>query len=160
ERLTLEDGREFAVGDRVLCTRNNSRLEIANGSRGTITKIALRARTIELELDDHRRLELPRAYLAAGHLTHAYALTGHKTQGRTLERAFGPAEARGQLKEWGYVALSRAREQTRLYTIGNDPDPDASPHRPEPAAPLDRLADSFARPAAQTLALNTPGTQP
>src|SRR5262249_42617961 len=107
ERLTLEDGREPAVGDRVLCTRDTSRPEIANRTRGTLTNIALRARTIELELDDHRPLELPRAYLAAAHLTHAYALTGHKTQGLTLEQAFVLAEARGQLKEWGYVALSR-----------------------------------------------------
>jgi conjugative relaxase-like TrwC/TraI family protein len=47
ERLTLEDGREFALGDRVLCTLNNSRLGITNGSRGTITKIDQHARTIE-----------------------------------------------------------------------------------------------------------------
>ena len=159
ERLRLEDGREFALGDRVLCTRNNSRLGITNGSRGTIVQLDRHARKIEIELDDHRRLELPRAYLAAGHLTHAYALTGHKTQGLTLEQAFVLADGHGQLKEWGYVALSRARDQTRLYTSGNDPDPDASPHRPEPAAPLDQLADALARPAAQTLALDTPPAQ-
>ncbi len=159
ERLRLEDGREFALGDRVLCTRNNSRLGITNGSRGTITTIDQRSRSIALELDDHRRLELPRAYLAAGHLTHAYALTGHKTQGLTLEQAFVLADGRGQLKEWGYVALSRARDQTRLYTAAGEPDPHASPHRPEPAAPLDQLADALTRPAAQTLALDTPRTE-
>jgi hypothetical protein len=159
ERVRLEDGREFAVGDRVLCTRNNSRLGITNGSRGTITDIDRRARAIEIELDDHRQLELPRAYLAAGHLTHAYALTGHKTQGLTVEQTFVLAHGRGQLKEWGYVALSRAREQTRLYTSGNELEPDASPQRVEPAAPLDRLADALARPAAQTLALDTPRRQ-
>jgi conjugative relaxase-like TrwC/TraI family protein len=156
ERLRLEDGREFALGDRVLCTRNHTRLRVSNGDRGTIVQLDRRARSLALELDDHRRLQLPRAYLAGGHLTHAYALTGHKTQGLTLEQAFVLAEGRGQLKEWGYVALSRARNETRLYTSGNEPDPDASPNRPEPAAPLDRLADALARPAAQTLALETP----
>jgi conjugative relaxase-like TrwC/TraI family protein len=154
ERLQLADGTELAIGDRVLCTRNNSRLHVANGDRGTITSIDHRSRAIVVEFDDQRRLELPRTYLVAGHVTHAYALTGHKTQGLSVERAFVLADAHGHLKEWGYVALSRAREQTHLYTVANEPDPDRSPHRPEPASPLDRLAEALTRPAAESLALD------
>jgi hypothetical protein len=55
----------------------------------------------------------------------------------------------------GLVALTRAREQTRLYTTANEFEPDASPHRSEPAEPVDRLADALTRSATETLALDT-----
>ncbi len=116
DRLRLDNGTELAVGDRILCTRNDRRLEIVNGNRGTVTAVDHEQRAVEVELDDRRRLTLPARYLDAGHVAHAYALTGHKTQGLTVERAFVLADDRRALREWGYVALSRAREQTRLYT--------------------------------------------
>jgi conjugative relaxase-like TrwC/TraI family protein len=159
ERLDLDNGTELAAGDRVLCTRNDRRLDFANGSRGTVVAIDRDRRSIVLELDDRRRLALPAAYLDAGHVTHAYALTGHKTQGLTVERAFVLADGQGALKEWGYVALSRSRERTRLYTIANQLEPDAPPHRPEPAGPVDRLADALARPAAESLAAEAATTR-
>ncbi len=70
-RLRLTDATERAVGDRVLCTRNDRRLCVANGDRGTVTDVDRQSRAIVVELDDRRRLKLPRPYLAAGHLTHA-----------------------------------------------------------------------------------------
>ncbi|MGH2996483.1 MAG: ATP-dependent DNA helicase, partial [Gaiellaceae bacterium] len=159
ERLELGNGTELASGDRVLCTRNDRRLDVANGSRGTVVAIDRNRRSIVLELDGHRQLTLPAAYLDAGHVTHAYALTGHKTQGLTVERAFVLADGQGALREWGYVALSRSREQTRLYTLANQLEPDAPPHRPEPAGPVDRLAEALARPAADSLAADAAGTR-
>ncbi len=153
QRLRLDNGIELAVGDRILCTRNDRRLEIANGSRGTITDIDRNERAVVVDLDDTRRVTLPADYLDAGHVRYGYALTGHKTQGLTVERAFVLADDQRALKEWGYVALTRAREQTRLYTIDEQFEPDASPHRIEPDGPVDRLADALSRPAAETLAL-------
>jgi conjugative relaxase-like TrwC/TraI family protein len=160
DRLRLESGTEFAVGDRVLCTRNDRRLEVTNGSRGTVRSVDRERRTVEVELDDQRRLTLPARYLDAGHVSHAYALTGHKTQGVTVERAFVLADDRRALREWGYVALSRAREQTRLYTTATEREPDAPPHRPEPDGPVDRLAEALTRPAAETLALDAATARP
>jgi ATP-dependent exoDNAse (exonuclease V) alpha subunit len=162
ERLRLASGIELAAGDRVLCTRNDRRVAVANGDRGTITVVHPDQRSVEVALDDERRLTLPEPYLAAGHVTHAYALTGHKTQGITLERAFVLSDDRRALSEWGYVSLSRAREQTRLYTSVSEFDPDAPPQRPEPAGPVDRLAEALTRPATETLALDamTPRSDP
>lgn len=152
-RLQLDNGLELAVGDRILCTRNHRRLDVANGSRGTIIDLDPKKREVVADLDDSRRVVLPAHYLAAGHVDHAYALTGQKTQGVTVERAFVLADDQRALKEWGYVALSRAREKSRLYTIADHLDPDAPPHPIEPAGPVDRLADALSRPAAETLAL-------
>jgi conjugative relaxase-like TrwC/TraI family protein len=154
DRLRLDSGLELAVGDRVLCTRNDRTFGVCNGQRGTVVDIDVQQRAVVVELDDRRPLTLPGRYLDAGHVSHAYALTGHKTQGLTVEHAFVLAEGEGNLREWGYVALSRARCETRLYAVGRDVDPDASPHRIEPAGPLERLADALTRSAAQTLALD------
>src|SRR6266536_5902212 len=153
DRLRLYNGTELAVGDRVLCTRNDRRLAVANGSRGTIIDVDRKRREVAVDLDDSHRVILPTGYLDAGDVAHAYALTGHKTQGLTVERAFVLADDQRALKEWGYVVLSRAREQTRVYTIDEQFEPDASPHRIEPDGPVDRLADALSRPAAETLAL-------
>jgi conjugative relaxase-like TrwC/TraI family protein len=154
QRLELGSGLELADGDRVLLTRNDRTLRVANGQRGTIAAIDPAQRAALVELDDDRQLTLPARYLDAGHVRHAYALTGHKTQGLTVERAFVLAEGEGRLKEWGYVALSRARCETRLHAAARELDPDASPHRIKPAGPLERLADALTRSAAQTLAVN------
>ena len=159
DRLQLDNGTELAAGDRVLCTRNDRRLAVANGSRGTVHTVDRDRNAIVVELDDSRRVTLPARYLEAGHVSLAYALTGHKTQGLTLERAFVLADDQRALKEWGYVALTRSRHETRLYTIATDLQPDAPPQRPEPADPLDRLADALTRPAAETLALDAAATR-
>jgi conjugative relaxase-like TrwC/TraI family protein len=160
DRLRLDNGTELAVGDRVLFTRNDRRLEIANGSRSTVRSVDRERRAVEVELDDRRLLTLPVRYLEAGHVSHAYALTGHKTQGLTVERAFVLADDRRALREWGYVALSRARDETRLYTTANELEPDSPPHRLEPDGPVDRLAEALTRPAAETLALDVATSRP
>jgi hypothetical protein len=151
-RLRLDNGFELAAGDRILCTRNDRDLALANGSRATVVDVKPARREILIELDDGKRVTLPHHYLAR-HVGPAYALTGHKVQGLTVERAFVLADDRRALKEWGYVALSRARAQTRLYTVEHELEPDAGPHRAEPDGPVDRLAQALARPAAQGIAL-------
>jgi hypothetical protein len=96
ERLRVED-REVAIGDRVVCGHNAlDRLGIANGSRGLVTALDPRARTLTLRLDgrDGREVTLPRWYLDGRtsaernrRVDLAYATTGHRAQGLTKWRA-------------------------------------------------------------------------
>src|SRR5207253_2771600 len=86
ERLVLPTGTELASGDRIVCLRNDRRLELTNGTRATVSAIDASARAVSVESDDGRRLTLTADYLDAGNVAHAYALTGHKTQGLTVER--------------------------------------------------------------------------
>jgi hypothetical protein len=160
ERLQLPSGTELASGDRILCTRNDRGLQVTNGTRGTVSAIDTVEGAITVDGDDGRRLTLPAGYVEAGHVTHAYALTGHKTQGLTVENAFVLAGGEGSLKEWGYVALSRARGQTRLYTTEAEFEPDTPPtHRTEQPHPVDRLAEALSRPAAEVLAVDASRAQ-
>src|SRR5207253_1582833 len=105
-------GRDFAVGDRVIATRNDHRLGIANGDAGLIAAIGRDG--LAVDFDRGRRVEVPERYARDGHLDHGYAITAHRAQGATVDRAFvlGSDEL---YREWGYSALSRHRDSARFY---------------------------------------------
>jgi conjugative relaxase-like TrwC/TraI family protein len=111
-------GRSFAVGDRVMTTRNARRwLGVLNGTQGEVASIDARKGELTLRTDGGRHVKLPAAYLAAGHVSHAYALTGHKAQGMTTARCFALGDDT-LYKEWGYTALSRGKKENHLYLVG------------------------------------------
>jgi ATP-dependent exoDNAse (exonuclease V) alpha subunit len=89
-------------------------------------------------------------------------VTAHKAQGLTVERAFvlGGDEV---YREWGYTALSRARDATRLYLVGGEParelvlDDPGGRHAAERREPLEELAADLARSRARELAVDIGG---
>ncbi len=115
ERVTYR-GREFAVGDRIVCRRNDDLIGVRNGTRGTVADIDTADGRVTVATDDGHRIRLAPYYLERGLLQHAYALTGHSAQGATVDRAFVLA-GEGDLREWGYVAASRARLRTAIYSV-------------------------------------------
>lgn len=129
-------GRSFAVGDRVVTGRNNRTNEIINGERGVVTGLDADTATLKVQFDSGRQATLPAGYVEDGHLDHAYAMTAHRAQGATVDRAFvlGSDEL---YREWGYTALSRHREEARFYVnLG-----------PEAQQPLPGLDIAHDRPA-------------
>ena len=144
-----------AAGDRVMALRNDRLLSVENGLRGTVVGVD-RGRGVELQTTSGRRVMLPGWYLAAGNLTYADAITAHKAQGLTVDRAF-VLGTRGLSREWGYAALSRARGDTRLYleierARGRDLDELGGPHEQGGADALGRLAGDLSREQAKELA--------
>ena len=105
------DGLGFAVGDKVVCLRNDRRIGVVNGTTGTVERAV--GHGLAIRTAEGPRL-LPKAYLEAGHLGHGYALTIHKAQGLTVERAYVLA-GESLTQEAGYVAMRRAREVTELF---------------------------------------------
>lgn len=147
-------GQDFRVGDRVVCRRNSLSLDLRNGTLGTIHAVEPARGTLILGTDRGTRVELTRAYLEAGHVEHAYALTGHAAQGLTVDRAFLLGSAHGQLQEWGYVGLSRARTETRLYLAEETvSDPETHAHEIRDSDALSRLARAFESSGAEPLAV-------
>jgi ATP-dependent exoDNAse (exonuclease V) alpha subunit len=111
--LALGD-RTFAAGDRIQLRRNDRRLGVANGDRGTVMAVDPKRRELMVRLRG-RELVLPRAYLEQGRsLQHGYAMTGHAAQGLTVNRAYILATQEAG-REWLYMALSRGRHENRLY---------------------------------------------
>jgi conjugative relaxase-like TrwC/TraI family protein len=168
-RLQVED-RELAVGDRVVCGHNAiGQLGVANGSRGVVTALDPRARSLTIRLDgkDGREVSLPRSYLDGRRqgernrrVDLAYATTGHRAQGLTRGRALVRLTGTEDVN-WLYVQLSRARQDTRLYAVVG-PEPHGAgeldlPDREQPDAYL-QLAQALSRSGNQTLAIDTPNS--
>jgi ATP-dependent exoDNAse (exonuclease V) alpha subunit len=171
ERALVAGDHEFRSGDRVVCRQNDAALGVRNGTRATVRDVDPVLSIVTLQIDAGPSRQLSGCY-AAEHLEHGYALTGHIAQGATVDRAFVLMRVEGAMAEWGYVAASRARAETRLYAVGrelptegglacSDPVP-AAPFvaavplggradraRSDRAAPPGALADSVRPPAAR-----------
>lgn len=138
-------GRCFAVGDEVLCLRNDRCLGVRNGTLSTIAALHPSGGVL---LDNG--IALPGEYVGAGHLGHAYASSIHKGQGQTTGRAF-LLGSDALYREAGYVGLSRAREGSELYIVA--PLPDGGPGIDAlEADPVAQVARRLSESRAQELA--------
>jgi len=61
----------FAIGDEVLALRNDYRLDVLNGTRGTVTDIEQERHEMVVACGNQRSVAIPLDYIADGHLTHA-----------------------------------------------------------------------------------------
>lgn len=100
---------ELAVGDRTIFLRNDAQLGVKNGSTGTLE--GLRGSRLTVRLDGGERVQVDAAQY--GHIDHGYAVTVHKAQGVTVDKAYLMATDTldAQLT---YVGLTRHREAVQL----------------------------------------------
>jgi ATP-dependent exoDNAse (exonuclease V) alpha subunit len=138
---------EFAVGDQVVCTRNNKRLGVVNGDAGTVVSAGERSLVVTL---DNREVELPEDYVAAGNLSHGYALTVHKAQGATCDVALVWGENLGA--ESGYTAMTRGRLRNRVFVMAEGNGGEHLP--PEQRDPSQYLAQRFSAAARMPAAID------
>ena len=144
----IEDtGTEYAIGDTVVCLRNDRRLGVRNGDLATVIGATTDGVVIERASE---RIELPASYLVDGHLGHGYALTVHKAQGATYDVALFYGDEH-LYAEAGYTALTRGRDRNQMYVLA---DADGSA-----AVAVRAMARPSAEPAALDLAV-TPVSRP
>jgi hypothetical protein len=136
------NGLPVAVGDRVIARHNDRRLDVDNGTRGTVSDLDDHHVTIETDAGVVR--QLPAAYVSE-HLEHAYALTGHGMQGATIEAALVLASPRDLTAGWSYTALSRARGETRLLVYDREFSEERSEFAPTDHAPKAARDELLAR---------------
>ncbi len=146
-------GREWAVGDSLICTHNQRSLGLANGTRGTVERIG--GDGLDIRTRDGQLTHVPYEYLERGHAEYAYATTGHKTQGLTINGEAFVLASDHVSREWLYVSMSRATDQSRIYIDVLDRDPTTgaalSPEQQRDNAILD-LHDLASRSATHRLA--------
>ena len=144
----------FAVGDRVVAAQNDARIDILNGTFGTVVGIDSERRSLRVCTDAGGELRVPGWYLDSGHLSHGYASTIHKAQGASVDVGLFLA-SESSYREAGYVALSRGRMANHLYALAPEN------HRWEighgrdgvvPPDPMETLVASLSRSKAQALA--------
>jgi conjugative relaxase-like TrwC/TraI family protein len=116
--LFLTEGREWRVGDRIITRRNDRRLDVDNGTLATITRYDRRRMAVQIQTDngEHRCLDL---HYLARHVEHAYAITGHSSQGATIDHALVVGRPEEFTREWAYTVLSRARGQTSIHVMAD-----------------------------------------
>jgi len=113
---TSNGERHFAEGDRMLFCRNNKTLDVKNGDLGTVKSIheldGCVYMTVTLDRGGERNVDT----LKYDHLAYGYCVTTHKAQGSTVDRCHILVTDNGMnSREWGYVAASRAKEETHIH---------------------------------------------
>ncbi|ARR15459.1 MobF family relaxase [Xanthomonas citri] len=111
---------ELSIGDTVRINRNDPGRDLTNGDRMRVAGVI--GGTVKLESVEQRdgrparALELPTNRPL--HLEHAYASTVHSAQGLTNDRALIALDTKSRTTSMNlyYVAISRARQETRVYT--------------------------------------------
>jgi len=142
-------GRSFAVGDEVLALRNDYRMGVLNGSRGRV--LSATGDALVVKLASGPTVEVPVDYIVAGHLTHGYAATIHKSQGVTCDRLFVLGDDTFTI-ETGYTSLTRGRLSNQLYLVA----PEAEmTHGPQPELdPVACFKAALHRSGAKTAAID------
>ncbi|MGH8934179.1 MAG: AAA family ATPase, partial [Egibacteraceae bacterium] len=163
--ILSEHDREFQAGDRVVCGANSlDKLGIANGTKGWITAVDVEAHTVTFKSDAEKEVTLPASYLRQElsnrrALDHAYATTGHKAEGITVDRAFIRGGAHSD-QLWAYTVLTRVRQRADLYLVEGPtvPEPDAAGvldlAPPRSADPYDVAVAALSRADPQRLAID------
>ena len=133
---------DLASGDRIICRENNATTGVRNGTRGTVLAVDEERRSLSLLTDAGRTVDIAPEYVARGRVELGYVVTGHASQGITIDRAFVLSPDSGSQREWGYVAFSRARLETRVYAMERDIESHAPrlspPDTPQPRRPVTR----------------------
>lgn len=101
----------FRVGDRVMPIRNNYDKGVFNGETATVTAVDPQERLVEIRTDDGESVEYTFGEL--DELTHAYAISVHRSQGSEYPFVVAPivAEAGGVMlnRRLLYTLVTRAR---------------------------------------------------
>jgi conjugative relaxase-like TrwC/TraI family protein len=111
-------GRPYAAGDHVVLLAPNPDQRLVTSQRLTVTHADLYGDRLHATTDDGRTVVLEGDAIDADHLDHGYALTIHRAQGATYDRAHVLTNGGG--RELAYVALSRARDNTTLHAIADE----------------------------------------
>jgi ATP-dependent exoDNAse (exonuclease V) alpha subunit len=154
--------RVFQTGDRILCRKNQDRLDVLNGDLGTVIAVDSDRGTLTVRLDrDPETRDLPGWYLDQDDVDYGYALTGHKAQGVTTGHTFTIIDG-GTDRGWAYMAMSRGRHTNTLYLVNPKHDRQCTHLTyPEPREALDALTASLGRSSARTAAIDhLAGTAP
>jgi hypothetical protein len=117
--LYAPGGRYYAVGDQVVTLAPNHNAQLVTSQRAQVVAVDHRSRSLTLRTDGGRQVVLAGEAIDHDHLAHAYALTVHREQGATADRAHVLAEGGG--RQLTYVALSRARHHTTIHTTADTP---------------------------------------
>jgi hypothetical protein len=116
--VQVEGGRHYAAGDRLVALMPNHAAGLVTSE--IMTVLSVDPQSITVRLESGRTTSIAGEGIDEAHLDYGYAVTVHRAQGATCDRAHVLAGGGG--RELAYVALSRAREHTTVYAVADDLD--------------------------------------
>ncbi len=116
--LTCPGGHAYRAGDLVVTLAAGADGRLVTSQRAVITAVDLPGQTLTLRTDDSQPVLVRKEEAAADRLDYGYAITVHRCQGSTTGRAHLFADGGG--RELAYVAMSRARQSTHVWTAADD----------------------------------------
>ncbi len=107
----------LAKGDKVRITRNgydDEKKRLNNGMTLEVAAIDKKGKLILRNKASKARYKVDPDF---GHIAHAYAVTSHASQGKTVDQVYiwQPADTFGDAKQF-YVSVSRGRDAVKIYT--------------------------------------------
>ncbi len=124
---------EVAVGDTLQVLKNHRKLGLDNSDLVRVEGIDKEKKIATVRRPDGELVELNHGYLAK-YAAHGYAETVNKAQGRTADVGLVLADSSSLSSQFGQVALTRGREDNRIYFAGPRP-VDPEHHLPAEQAP-------------------------
>ena len=116
--LIAPGGSIYRSGDRVITLAPGPRGAWVTSQSATVTAVDPESRTMTAITPDGRQLHMGADDIGADRLGYGYAITGHRAQGTTVEVAHVLDDGGG--RELAYVAMSRARVSSHVYTTASD----------------------------------------
>ena len=116
--LVCPGGGRYRAGDHVITLAPGADGQLVTSQRAVIAAVDLAEKTLTLRTDAGQHVHLGQDEAGSDRLGYGYATTVHRCQGATTERAHLFADGGG--RELAYVAMSRARQSTHVWTVADD----------------------------------------
>jgi conjugative relaxase-like TrwC/TraI family protein len=111
-------GLAYRAGDQVVTLAPGPGGSLVTSERGVVEAVDPSAQALVIRTQDGRAVTLAGEEASAERLGYGYSTTVHRSQGATITRAHLFADGGG--RELAYVAMSRARETTHVWTVADD----------------------------------------
>ena len=116
--LTAPGGRTYRAGDQVITLAPGPHGAWVTSQAARVTAVDPETQTLTAVTPDGRQLQMGLDDIGADRLAYGYAITAHRAQGTTVEVAHVLDDGGG--RELAYVAMSRARNASHVYTTAPD----------------------------------------
>jgi conjugative relaxase-like TrwC/TraI family protein len=119
--LLAPGGTAYAVGDRVVTLAPAAGGTVVTSETGTVVFLDPQAPSLSIRMDDDNEIrKLVGPEIGADRLALGYAVTVHRSQGSTVERAHALEDGGG--RELAYVKMSRAKQASTVYVVADSLD--------------------------------------
>jgi len=116
EELAAPGGSTYAVGDRVVTLAPGARGKVVTSETGTVVRLDAAKQSLSVRMDDGDGVHVLQSdEIGADRLAHGFAVTVHRSQGATVERAHALEDGGG--RELAYAKMSRATDRSTVYVV-------------------------------------------